>query len=110
LPIAGKQCAVVIGGGNIDVNVLSRIIDRGLVKSGRLMKARVTLRDMPGELARLLRVLATTEANVLQISHDRHGARLALGDAVIELEAETRGFEHIAEIEQALQNAGFRMA
>ncbi len=98
---------VVVGGGNFDVNILSRVIDRGLVRSGRLMKVRLLLRDAPGELARLLCVLADCEANVLQVQHDRHGLRLELGQAVVELEVETRGYEHVAAIEAALQASGF---
>jgi threonine dehydratase len=107
LELPDKDIAVVIGGGNIDVNVLSRIIDRGLIKSGRLKRFSVLLPDVPGALARLLAVLADAEANVLQITHDRHRTVIELGQASVELEAETRGFEHIAAIEQALARAGF---
>lgn len=107
LQLAGQRVAVVIGGGNIDVNLLSRIIDRGLTKSGRLMRLRVNLPDIPGALAALLGRLAEAEANVLQITHDRHGARLELGKAYVELEVETRGFDHSAAIEQALRVAGY---
>lgn len=107
LQLAGRSVAVVIGGGNIDVNVLSRIIDRGLIKSGRLMRLTLPLPDVPGALARLLQVLAAEEANVLQITHDRHRVRLGIGQASVELEAETRGFEHVAAIERALGAAGF---
>ena len=107
LELEGKVVAVVIGGGNIDVNVLSRIIDRGLIKSGRLKRFSVLLPDVPGALARLLSLLADAEANVLQVRHDRHRTMLELGQASVELEVETRGFEHIAEIERALEEAGF---
>jgi threonine dehydratase len=106
LPIEGKRVALVVSGGNIDVNVLSRIIDRGLVKSGRSMRVRVLVPDVPGALARLLSVIAKHQANVLQIHHDRVAARTELGVTSVELVLETRGLEHIVELEQALTAAG----
>jgi threonine dehydratase len=95
-----------VSGGNIDVNVLSRIIDRGLVKSGRSMRVRVRVPDVPGALARLLTVIASHQANVLQVQHDRLAARTELGVTAVELVLETRGLEHIVEVEQALAAAG----
>lgn len=106
LPIEGKRVALVVSGGNIDVNVLSRIIDRGLVKSGRSMRVRVLVPDVPGSLARLLAVIAKHQANVLQVHHDRVAARTELGVTAVELVLETRGLEHIVELEQALTTAG----
>ena len=94
LGLAGQTIVVVVGGGNIDVNVLSRIIDRGLVKSGRIMRARVVLPDRPGSLAQLLAIVAEREANILAIDHDRSAARLEMGQTYVAIEAETRGFEH----------------
>jgi threonine dehydratase len=107
LDVSGRSVAVVIGGGNIDVNVLSRVIDRGLIKSGRLMRLHVILPDIPGALAKLLGALADCGVNVLQVIHDRHGARTELGQASVELELETRGVEHVAEIQRALLADGF---
>jgi threonine dehydratase len=106
LPIEGKRVALIVSGGNIDVNVLSRIIDRGLVKSGRSMRVRVRIPDVPGALARLLTVIASHQANVLQVQHDRLAARTELGVTAVELVLETRGIEHIVEVEQALAAAG----
>ncbi|HEY4187753.1 MAG TPA: threonine ammonia-lyase [Polyangia bacterium] len=107
LGLAGKNVVVVVGGGNIDVNVLSRIIDRGLMKSGRIMRTRIMLPDRPGSLAQLLAIVAEREANVLAIDHDRRAARLELGQTYVDIEAETRGFEHIAAILDALKAHGF---
>jgi len=107
LGLAGKNVVVVVGGGNIDVNVLSRIIDRGLMKSGRIMRTRIMLPDRPGSLAQLLAIIADKQANVLAIDHDRRAARLALGQTFVDVEAETRGFEHVTEIVEALRAKGF---
>jgi threonine dehydratase len=109
LPVKDKRVVVLVSGGNIDVNVLSRIIDRGLVKSGRAMRMRVLLPDIPGTLARLLVTVATTDANVLSVHHDRIGARTDVGQIAVELDLETRGFEHIAEIKRALRDAGWHI-
>jgi threonine dehydratase len=107
LGLGGKTVVVVVGGGNIDVNVLSRIIDRGLTKSGRIMRTRVMLPDRPGSLAQLLAILAEREANVLAVDHDRRAPRLELGQTYVDVEAETRGFEHVTEILEALKAKGF---
>jgi len=107
LGLAGKTVVVVVGGGNIDVNLLSRIIERGLAKSGRIMQARVTLPDRPGSLAQLLALIAEREANILRVDHDRHAARLDLAQASVEIQAETRGFDHISEILDAIRAKGF---
>ena len=107
LGVTGRTVVVVIGGGNIDVNLLSRIIDRGLAKSGRIMQARVTLPDRPGSLAQLLAIIAEHEANILRIDHERNAARLDLGQASVEIQAETRGFDHVAEILDAIRAKGF---
>jgi threonine dehydratase len=107
LPIAGKRVAVVVSGGNIDVNLLSRVIDRGLVKSGRCMRVWVLIPDVPGSLAALLTTTARLHANVLQVHHDRLAARTEPGLTAVELVLETRGFDHIADIEAAIDEAGW---
>ena len=106
LPTSGKTVVLVVGGGNIDVNILSRIIDRGLAKSGRIMRVRILVPDLPGSLARILSSVAACEANILQVDHDRAAARLEFGQASVEIVAETRGFEHIAAILETLRAAG----
>jgi len=117
LPAAGRTIVVVIGGGNIDVNLLARIIDRGLLKSGRIMHVRIILPDVPGSLARILAIVAEREANVLEVHHDRASVRpndpattrLELHQASVELVAETRGFDHVGEILSAIRAAGFAL-
>jgi threonine dehydratase len=107
--ILGKKVAVVVCGGNIDVNVISRIIERGLVKSGRMVRFHVTIPDVAGSLARLARIVADTKASVVQIHHDRAFAKTELNEAVAELVLETRGFEHIEEVRGALAAGGYKL-
>ena len=107
--ILGKKVAVMVSGGNIDVNVISRIIDRGLVKSGRMVRLVVTISDVSGSLARLTRLIADTKASVVQIHHDRTFATSELNEAVVELVLETRGFAHVEEVKAALVAGGYRV-
>jgi threonine dehydratase len=109
LPLAGKRVVSVVSGGNIDVNLVSRIIERGLVKSGRLIKLAVNVPDVSGSLARLARIVADQGANVVEIHHERAFAHAHVGEVVIDLELETRGFEHALEVRQALADAGYRV-
>ena len=95
-----------MSGGNIDVNVLSRVIERGLAKDGRLVRLEVRLNDTPGALYGLIGVIAAHRANVLHISHARaFGA--ALGETLVSLDLETRGPAHVAEILDGLRAAGY---
>jgi threonine dehydratase len=94
----GKKVALVVGGGNIDVNLLSRIIERGLVKDGRMVRLRVRIADHPGALHRLTGRIAAARANVLDVSHNRAFSRVDLGETSVDVTLETRGAEHIAEL------------
>jgi threonine dehydratase len=105
LPLEGKRVGVLVSGGNIDVNLISRVIDRGLWRSGRLIRLRCVVNDVPGVLSSLLSVIAGTQANVLEIAHERVGDHLALGQTTVEILCETRGFDHVEEIERALVQA-----
>ena len=107
LPVEGKTVVLVVSGGNIDVQILARIIDRGLVKSGRSMRVRVVIPDVPGALAELLGVVAQVRANVLEVHHDRLASRSDPGLTTVELVLETRGFEHIARIEHEITERGW---
>jgi threonine dehydratase len=107
--VLGKKTAVIVGGGNIDVNVISRIIERGLVKSGRVMRMQVTVPDVAGALARVAAIVAKMRANVLQIHHDRTFSGAELGEVTIEFVVETRGFEHVREITAALESEGYKV-
>jgi threonine dehydratase len=98
----GENVALVLSGGNIDVNMLAKIIDGGLAKAGRFMTVEVSLDDMPGSLHALLSHVARLEANVLAIDHDRTSAKAPFGKTFVTLHLETRGYEHIREISQEL--------
>jgi threonine dehydratase len=103
----GKKVGVVIGGGNIDVSLLSRIIERGLVKDGRLVRLRIHLPDHPGALQKLAGVIALQKANIVETNYDRAYYGVLLGDTVIDITMETRGPDNIAELMAALDAAGY---
>jgi threonine dehydratase len=107
--ILGKKVAALVSGGNIDVNVISRIIERGLVKSGRMVRFVVTISDATGSLARFTRLLADAKASVVQIHHDRAFGATELNETVVEVVLETRGFPHIEEVRAALLAGGYRV-
>jgi threonine dehydratase len=107
LPLDASDVTVmVLSGGNIDVNLIERIIDRGLVTDGRLARLAVTLPDRPGNLARLTRIVADAGANVLQVAHRRASADISVRDVGIALQLETRGRDHVATIIAELRRAG----
>ncbi len=105
--VAGAKVAVIISGGNIDTNLLDRIINLGLAHEGRLFRFTTLLQDRPGELQRLVTCIAACGANIHQIRHERAQPGLALTQAAVTLDLETRGREHINEVERALRVAGF---
>jgi threonine dehydratase len=107
LPFAGKRVAVLVCGGNIDVTLLARIIERGLVKDGRLVRLRVHLPDYPGALHRLTGILADHRANIVETAYDRAYHGVNLGDTAIDMTMETRGPDHIKELLAALVAAGY---
>ncbi len=107
--LKGKRVVLLISGGNIDINLLDRIIGHGLVKAGRLYRFRMTLPDRPVELSRVLALIGSLGANVRAIDHDRTQRDIALGAALVELELETRGADHIVLIRRELNNHGYRI-
>ncbi|MGA8869254.1 MAG: threonine ammonia-lyase [Candidatus Sulfotelmatobacter sp.] len=107
LSLTGKKVAVLVCGGNIDVTLLARIIERGLVKDGRLVRLRVHLGDYPGALHKLTGILAEHRANIVETSYDRTHHGVNLGDTAIDITLETRGPDHIAELLAAVAAAGY---
>jgi len=105
--LEGRTTALLLCGGNIDVNLISRIIERGLVKDGRLVRLMVMLRDRPGALARVTALVAETRANVLHIEHDRAFSRARIGETAVELTLETSGRQQIEAIKGRLHQAGY---
>ncbi len=104
----GAQTAVLVCGGNIDVTLLSRIIERGLVQDGRRVRLRVHLLDRPGALADLTRLIAEHEANIVDTLHNRAYYGVNLGDTVIDITMETRGREQLQQLLTALDASGYR--
>ncbi len=103
----GENIGIVLSGGNIDVQMLSVIIEKGLVKSHRKMKLLITLVDKPGALMYLTDILRDANANIVQIDYDRTSTKLAYGDAKITIVLETKGAEHQEYVKQMLENNGY---
>jgi threonine dehydratase len=103
----GTCTGVVVSGGNIDVQLVAKIIEKGLVRTNRLLRITVQLLDMPGALGRLSTLLGQLRANILQISHDRLTSDLPLDRAVVDISLDTRNQEHQQEVLQALEQAGY---
>jgi threonine dehydratase len=107
--VAGKNVAVVVSGGNIDLNILSKILERGRMKDGRLTHLRVVLPDKPGSLVELSVLLASHRANVLQIVHERSFSQANLGEVQVSFTLETKGHQHVQEILTSLAEKGFHL-
>jgi threonine dehydratase len=105
---AGKRVGLVLSGGNIDPLLLGAIIERGMVRAGRLARLRVSARDVPGVLARITAVVAEAGANVDEVHHQRAFTLLAAQNVEIELVLQTRGREHLESVLEALRSAGFQ--
>ena len=103
----GSKVAIVLSGGNIDVTMLSLIIEKGLMKSARKMKLLVTLIDKPGALQSFTQILTDVGANIVQIGYDRTSTDLEFGDAHVTVALETKGVEHQVQIREKLKEGGF---
>lgn len=103
----GSKVVIIVSGGNADSPLIGRIINKGLMKQGRIMKLKVNLTDTPGSLAGLLEIIARLKANVLHIYHNRYDKDLPLHVICVEIELETRGHDHIIEIQKELGKNGY---
>ncbi len=106
--LAGKRVCSVISGGNIDVNVVARVIERGLVKDGRLVRINIRLLDKPGQLTIVSGIISGLRANVIEVHHSRAFSE-KFGDTTLLLTLETRGPEHVAEILEGLRGHGYQV-
>jgi threonine dehydratase len=104
--LANKKVVLILSGGNIDVTVISKIIERGLAADGRLCRITCRVSDRPGSLARLTGILAATGASVKEVDHDREFGPPDVALVNIRCILETRDFEHIEEVSEALRQAG----
>jgi threonine dehydratase len=107
--LQNKNVGLIVSGGNIDMNLISRIIEKGLVEDGRLSRFSVVLPDRPGTLGRLSQYIGELGANILHIAHSRGFGQVAIGETEVELILETTGPEHIERIHQGLSLNGFRI-
>jgi len=105
----GRRTCMVLSGGNIDVNLISRIIERGLAKDFRRVSLEVLIEDRPGALAALLQLVAESEANVLEVHHERTSRWVDLGEVGVELTLEMRGEEHLRSLTGILVDAGLEV-
>ncbi|MFC7234965.1 threonine ammonia-lyase [Halosegnis marinus] len=105
----GEVVVPALCGGNIDLNVLRNVITRGLVEDGRYLKVKTTLKDRPGALENLIEIIADARANIYGIQHERTSLDMSLGGVEVELDLETRGHEHVAQLIAELEAHGYEV-
>ena len=108
IPVVGKKVVCVVSGGNIDVTILSRVIKRGLMKSGRLCSLCIELVDKPGQLEKVSKIIAAAGGNVTSVHHER-GETEDINGCYLRIELETKNFEHINIITKALKDNGLKI-
>lgn len=104
----GKKVGIIVSGGNMDLLTLSSVIQRGLVRTGRLVRLQVEMRDIPGSLAEVSQCISETEANVIEVHHQRAFTNLPLQIAEVELVLLTRGMPHVHQVMDALSDRGYK--
>lgn len=109
LPIRGKKVVSLVSGGNIDVSILSRVIERGLMKSGRQSSLLIELVDKPGQLKNVARIIADCGGNVISVHHERNEEIEAVTGCYLRVVMETRNYDHVMEITKALKDEGFKI-
>jgi threonine dehydratase len=107
--LQGKKAVCVLSGGNIDVTILSRVIKRGLLMSGRNCQLMIELVDKPGQLKNVSRIIADLGGNVTSVHHERANEGSDVNGCYLRIILETRNFEHIQEIRKALTDFGFKL-
>ena len=109
VPVKGKKVCCLVSGGNIDVTILSRVIKRGLLKSGRTYSVCIELMDKPGQLKEVSRIIADLGGNVIAVHHERGNESSDINGCFLRILMETRNFDHIEAIKKALLGAGFKL-
>jgi threonine dehydratase len=109
VPIKGKKTICLVSGGNIDVNILSRVITRGMMKSGRTYDVTLDLRDKPGQLLGVSRIIAELGGNVISVHHERNGEGKEISGCALRVVMETRNEEHIADIRTKILASGYEI-
>ncbi len=109
VPVKGKKVVCVVSGGNIDVTILSRVIKRGLMKSGRLCSLCIELMDKPGQLEKVSRIIAECGGNVTSVHHERAGETEDINGCFLRIELETKNYDHIKTITKKLKDSGLKL-
>jgi threonine dehydratase len=109
VPVKGKKVICLLSGGNIDVTILNRVITRGLLKAGRSADITIELSDKPGQLSGVSRIVAEQGGNVVAVYHDRADLNMDINACYLRLVLETRDHAHVAAIENALTQAGYKL-
>lgn len=109
IPVKGKKVVCLVSGGNIDVNILNRVITRGLTVGGRLSTLTIDLADKPGQLSGVCNVIAGLGGNVISVVHERMSNNTQINGCTIRIELETRNHDHIREITEGLKDAGYNV-
>ena len=109
VPKEHKNIVCLLSGGNIDVTILSKVIERGLLKSGRTDLLAIQLEARPGQLQKVSSILAKLNANVTSVDYEKASEGSNITDCVIRLNIETKNFEHIAQVHQTLADHGFKL-
>ena len=109
LPIENKKVVCLVSGGNIDVNILSRVITRGLVTTGRTTTLLIALEDKPGQLVGVSSIISECGGNVVSVHHERSDANMAVASCFLRIGVETRDFEQIEQIKNTLKSKGFKI-
>lgn len=109
IPLEGKNIACLVSGGNIDVNILSRVINRALLKTGRISNLTIELLDKPGQLRDVSTIIAELGANVIRVRHNQGGEGTDINDCYLKISMETRDFEHFEAVKKALIEKGYNI-
>ena len=109
VPVKGRKTVCIVSGGNIDVTILSRVINRGLSKSGRIFNFCVELDDKPGQLLLVSQVAASVGANIISVYHERNDDTSNVTACWLRVQVETRNADHVEELKMALENAGLKL-
>lgn len=109
VPVADKNTVCIVSGGNIDVTILSRVIDRGLLKSGRLCRLSIELTDKPGQLRDVSTIIARHGANVVSVDYEHAGKGSEVNNCILRIGMETKNIEHINEVRRGLTSCGFKV-
>jgi len=109
LPLNGKKACTIVSGGNIDVNILSRVIRRGLLTTGRLSEFTLEMLDKPGQLQEVASIIAGMGANVTKVLHNPGGENTDIVGCLLHISLETKNKAHLCEVKKALQSAGYRI-